>query len=135
MGENNQRTITVSKEKCDKNNLYTINSIEAIDSAAKLQATAGFKLYMYLAKNQDKYQFKLSSQAFKNWSGCARTAYTTAFKQLEEEGYLVKKEGTSNVYTFYDKPHLPDDSVIIEMPVEKTKAIQEAQKTMEGFVF
>lgn len=135
MGENNQRTITVSKEKCDKNNLYTINSIEAIDGAAKLQASAGFKLYMYLAKNQDKYQFELSSKAFKNWSGCARTAYSTAFKQLEEEGYLVKKEGTSNVYTFYDRPHLPDDSVIIEMPMAKTKAIKEAQKTMEGFVF
>jgi hypothetical protein len=30
---------------------------------------------------------------------------------------------------------LPNDSVIIEMPVAKTKAIKEAQKTMEGFVF
>lgn len=48
----NQRTITVSKEKTDKQHRYTANNLEALDEAARrLQSKGGFKLYMYLAKN------------------------------------------------------------------------------------
>ena len=36
MAANNQRTIKVSKEKCDKSHLFTTNNLSAIDSAVKL---------------------------------------------------------------------------------------------------
>ena len=100
----NQRTIKVKKEPTDKEHLYTTNNLEAVDEAARyLQSKAGFKLYYYIAKNQNNYEFALSSKDFCNWSGVSLRAYNTAFEELEKQGYLVLKEGTKTIYTFYDK--------------------------------
>lgn len=104
----NQRIITVSKAECSKKELYTMNNLKAIDKAAiDLQSKGGFKLYIYLAKNQNNYSFNLSSKHFLEWSGLGYTAYTTAFNELIEKGYLVKSNksiGDNNKYTFYDIP-------------------------------
>ena len=106
----NQREITVAKEPTDKKHLYTANNLAALDEAAKrLQSKGGFKLYMYLAKNQDKYSFNLSSTDFMLWSGLGYTAYATAFSELADEGYLILKEGTETIYTFYDKSQKPKE--------------------------
>jgi hypothetical protein len=129
----NQRVITVTKETCDKKHLYTANNIAALDEAAyRLQSTGGFKLYMYMAKNQDKHKFALSSSDFMRWSGLKNTAYNTAFKELISEGYLILKEGTETVYTFYDKSQLPEEVITIEVPEEK---VEEIQKAKEEFIF
>ena len=102
-----QRTITVNKEPTDKNNLYTVNNLAAIDEAAKyLQTKAGFKLYYYIAKNQNKRYFALSSKDFCNWGGVGIAAYNSAFKELEEEGFLIPKEKGSTEYLFYDKSRI-----------------------------
>lgn len=116
----NQRTISVSKQPTDKQHKYTANNLDALDEAAsRLQSKGGFKLYMYLAKNQDKYYFALSSAAFCLWSGLGLRAYTTAFEELEKEGYLVKKEDKEKSYIFYDKS-------TIEENIEDTKEIEMA---------
>ena len=100
----NQRVLTIHKEPTDKDHKYSLNNLAALDEAAfNLQKKASFKLYMYLAKNQDKYNFALSSSHFMAWAGVAKTAYDSAFEELEEKGYLVPKEPGSTVYTFYDK--------------------------------
>lgn len=116
-----QRIITVNKEPADKKNIYTVNNLAALDEAAyHLQSKAGFKLYMYLAKNQQKRQFALSSADFLAWAGLGITAYNSAFKELEEKGYLIKKEGTTTVFSFYDKSRHSlsrNDEVIIEFPL------------------
>lgn len=127
----NQREITVSKAATDKTHLYTANNLAALDEAARrLQSKGGFKLYMYLAKNQDKYNFNLSSNDFMLWSGLGYTAYTTAFSELEEEGYLILKDGTETVFTFFDKSQLPknDEEVIIEIPKEKVEEIKKIKE-------
>jgi len=103
--------------------------LAALDEAAyRLQSKGGFKLYMYLAKNQDKYNFNLSSSDFMLWSRLGYTAYTTAFKELVTEGYLIQKEGTEDIYTFFDKSRIPreeeKEKVIIEIPKEKAEEIQ-----------
>ena len=86
MRYNNQRTITINKQKANKKNLYTVNNLSALDEAAsRLQSKAGFKLYMYMAKNQDKYCFYLSSNDFMRWAGVGSTAYTSAFKELVQK--------------------------------------------------
>ena len=123
----NQRVITINKEPADKTHIYTVNNIEAISEAAyHLQSKAGFKLYMYLAKNQSSNKpYALSSAAFNAWSGTALTAYNTAFKELVDKGYLVLKEGTKTIYSFYDKSRnnlTRNDEVIIEYPKEETAA-------------
>lgn len=54
-----------------------------------------------------------------SWSGLGKTAYTTAFKELIKEGYLIKDSDQSNLYHFYDKSQKADnkeqiDDVIID---------------------
>lgn len=88
----NQRVITVNKALCDKMHKYTANNLDALDEAAgRLIEKASFKLYIYLAKNQDKYSFNLSSSHFMQWANVGSTAYNTAFKELVNEGYLIQK--------------------------------------------
>lgn len=128
----NQRVITVHKQKCDKNHTYTANNLEALDEAAgRLTQKASFKLYIYLAKNQDEYRFNLSSSDFMRWANVGNTAYNTAFRELVEEGYLIQKEGTKDIYTFYDKSQIKDEVLTIEIPKEKVKQIKEAKKKIE----
>lgn len=99
-----QRVINVNKSPTDKTHLYTANNLAAIDEAAnRLQSLGGFKLYIYLAKNQDKYTFALSSKAFCEWSSLGIQAYNTAFAELVNEGYLVESKTNKNYYAFYDK--------------------------------
>ena len=134
----NQRILTIHKEPTDKEHKYTANNLEALDeAAARLQSKCGFKLYMYLAKNQDKYNFALYSSNFCAWCGCAMTAYNTAFKELQSEGYLIPKEPGSTIYTFYDKAqkeseNLKNSVVNVEIPREK---VEELAAAREEFTF
>ena len=99
----NQRVISVNKAVCDKENKYTTNNLDAVDEAAfNLQSKGGFKLYMYMAKNQNKYTFALSSKDFMLWSGLGKQAYNTAFADLVTQGYLVQGS-QKNLFLFYDK--------------------------------
>lgn len=141
----NQRILTIHKEPTDKQHKYTVNNLEAMGEAAKrLQSKGGFKLYMYLAKNQDKYSFALSSTEFCSWSGLGIAAYRTAFEELKTEGYLIPKDATKEketIYTFYDKAQIEDtkaaaDNVDIEVPQEKVEEVEKVKEQIEeNFVF
>lgn len=129
----NQRILTINKQPTDKQHKFTANNLAALDEAARrLQSKGGFKLYMYLAKNQDKYNFALSSADFCAWSGLGIAAYRTAFEELEKEGYLIKATDKQTIYTFYDKAQIEDnksiDDVIIEIPRERVIETKEMQK-------
>ena len=102
----NQRVISVNKAPADKGHLYTCINLQALNMACRtLQSKAGVKLYLYLAKNQDKYTFALSSADFMEWAGVKRDAYNSAFKELEEQGYLSSIGG--NRYAFYEAGKSP----------------------------
>ena len=138
----NQRVLTIHKEPTDKQHKFTCNSLEALGEAAKrLQSKGGFKLYMYLAKNQDKYNFALSSSDFCNWSGLGIAAYRTAFEELEKQGYLIINGSSTNNYIFYDKAQKEDeaaekDNINITIPTEKVEEVQQLQEQVAaGFVF
>ena len=138
----NQRDLTIHKEPTDKQHKYTCNSLEALGEAAKrLQSKGGFKLYMYLAKNQDKYNFALSSSDFCNWSGLGIAAYRTAFEELEKQGYLIINGSSTNNYIFYDKAQKEDeaaekDNINITIPTEKVEEVQQLQEQVAaGFIF
>ena len=129
-----QRVITVNKSPCNKQNKFTVNNLSALDEAVgRLVEKASFKLYIYLAKNQDSYIFNLSSSHFLQWANVGIKAYNTAFKELVKEGYLIQKEGTEDIYTFYDKSQYPKQEITIEIPEEKVEEIQKAMKTIEEF--
>lgn len=113
----NQKQIAVNKELCDKMHIYSIHNLNALDYAAHdLQTAAGFKLYIYIAKNQDKYKFDLSNVLFHNWSGCGRTAYNSAVKELIDKGYLVEDEEKKNFYNFYEYPRMKEEKITISYP-------------------
>ena len=102
----NQRTITIVKEPADKSHLYTIINLNAMSYAAQiLQSKAGYKLWTYMAKNQNKYSFALSSSDFCQWAGVRLTAYRTAFNELVENGFLIQSSRNKSNYTFYEKPN------------------------------
>lgn len=79
-------------------------NLEALNEAAsRLTTKAGFKLYIYLAKNQDNYTFALSRADFMKWSNTKDKAYISAFEELVEHHYLILEKG-KNFYIFFDKP-------------------------------
>lgn len=103
----NQRKIEVKKATCDKLHLYTTNNLLALNEAAfRLQSKAGFKLYMYFAKNQDAYSFWLSSDDFMRWAGVGWSAYQTAFNELVEQQYLIPAGDGSSSFVFYDRSQI-----------------------------
>ena len=128
----NQRVITVNKAPCGGKNKYTLNNLDSLNEAAgRLVQKASFKLYIYIAKNQDKHSFNLSSSHFMKWANVGITAYNTAFNELVREGYLIQKEGTKVIYTFYDKSQ-NDNIVEIEFPKEKVNEIRNAKQNYES---
>lgn len=100
----NQKVITIHKEPTNKENPYATINLEALSEAVhNLQSEKGIKLYLYLAKNQNGYTTALSNSDFGEWANCGRTAYNTAVAELIEKRYLIKKDGTETIYTFFDK--------------------------------
>ena len=58
----NQKTITVKKEQCDKQNYYAAINLKALESAATQLKSGAFKLWIYFAKNQNNFSFALSNK-------------------------------------------------------------------------
>lgn len=67
-----------------------------------------------------------------HWANVGNTAYTTAFKELVAEGYLVQKYGTKDIFTFYDKSQNDQKIVTIEIPKKKVKEIREINKQIDN---
>lgn len=61
-----------------------------------------FKLWCYLGKNQNGYEFALSKVDAMNWGMGSKSSYDRAVKELIEKGYLV--ETSPNHYDFYELP-------------------------------
>ncbi len=124
----NQRVITVKKSKCDKIHPYTMLNLAALDeAAAKLKTKAGFKLYIYLVKNQDSHEFALSSKDFITWAGVGIDAYTSAFNELVKYHYLIKKKDKETIFIFYDKPQLFENNIVTFKPQIKNEPKTEVE--------
>lgn len=101
----NQKIVIVSKESADKEHPYSVINLEAFDVAAASLTTIGsYKLWTYLAKNQNKYKFALSRTDFCRWASVSKNTYLRAVSDLEDKGFLVAQSDTSNTYTFYELP-------------------------------
>lgn len=68
----NQKIVKVSKEPCNKSNYYAAINLEAMEQAAQALDAAAFKLWIYFAKNQNNYEFALSSKAVSDTFGMKR---------------------------------------------------------------
>lgn len=94
----NQKLLVVSKEEQGK---HTILQLNALERASRALQGETFKLWLYLAKNQNGYKLALSMADAISWGVGSKSSYYRAVKELEEKGYL-QKSGSS--YIFYELP-------------------------------
>lgn len=132
----NQRKILVVKEPTNKQsveNYYTAINLLALENASsKLRSKAGFKLWVYIAKNQNRFKFAMSSLDFCQWSGYAIKAYRSAFNELVDKGFLVEER--KNEYVFYEYPneHKEENEfkVNITIPTNKVEEVKRAEELL-----
>jgi hypothetical protein len=69
-----------------------------MELAAQQLDAGAFKLWCYFAKNQDAYEFALSSKEVLAAFGMKIKQYNNAVDELKEKGFLTESSG--NRYTF-----------------------------------
>lgn len=114
MAAPNQKITQVHKEPTDEKNIYAKINNEALCKAAMDLKGSTFKLWIYFAKNQNNYQFELSSKAVENYCGISDKTYRESVKELISKGYLVQR--CKNYYDFYEIPRVvevPEDGSIV----------------------
>lgn len=100
-----QKTVTVNKTEYGKKNLFIAINKEANDFALKTLSSNAYKIYIYIASNQDRYVFQLSSKdvqlrcGIKSWK-----TYSSAIKELQDKKYLIRTDDILERYNFFDKP-------------------------------
>lgn len=77
-------------------------NLEALEKASQDLAGGAFKLWVYFAKNQNNYQFALSSADAEKTMGIKIKQYNNAVKELIDKKYLVPIDDKSNIYDFYE---------------------------------
>lgn len=107
----NQKTITTRNALHDKTNLYAKLNIYAAEEAMNLLTPSTFKLWFYLAKNQNDYTFALSCVDACRFCKISASTFHNGIKELEKVGYLANTQG--NHYDFYEKLPEEKDSLII----------------------
>ncbi len=77
-------------------------NIAAMEQAAQDLDAGAFKLWCYFSKNQNKYQFALSSAEVNNNFGIKIKQYNNAINELIEKEYLKPVSNNSNIFDFYE---------------------------------
>lgn len=76
----NQKIVRIEKEPCGKGNLYAAINLKALEAAAQNLDAGAFKLWIYFAKNQNGYEFALSSKDANTTFGLGKSQYDTGLK-------------------------------------------------------
>jgi hypothetical protein len=97
----NQKTVTTKSAKHDKENIYAAINIKALEVAMTMLKPNAFKLWCYMAKNQNNYTFALSAVDACSFCNFGKSTYHTAVQELIDIGYLVNTSG--NHYDFYEE--------------------------------
>lgn len=98
----NQQKIKIEKEKCDTQNLYTKINLRALDKVSCDLKGEAFKMWLYLAKNQDNYILALSKKDCIQWGIGSESSYKRAKAELIQKGYLI--EISPNNFIFREIP-------------------------------
>lgn len=138
----NQIVITVDKAKADKQHLYSTINLEAIDYAAiHLKSVGTFKLWLYIAKNQNQYEFALSRAAFLQWSGVSSGTYQSAVTELKNLHYLTPSPKQANKWIFHELPNVPKEvnkaegDFFVEVPEDKKQELANTNRALKAFNF
>ena len=90
----NQKWIQVHKPRVTERFLQI--SHEDWMQANKTLSPYGLQLYLYLASNNDNYEFALSPADAEVCAGIKNTSFRKYMKRLEEEGTVVEKDAEGN---------------------------------------
>lgn len=101
----NQKVVTTKNAVYGKGNEFARINNCAAETAMNLLTPSTFKLWFYLAKNQDNHTFALSCVAACRFCKISASTFHNGIKELEKIGYLVNTQG--NHYNFYEK--LPEE--------------------------
>ena len=101
----NQKTIIIHRSNpLSEKKQYLAIDCQALATAARLLTPSGFKLYLYLASNQNNYEKDYSPRDFSNVYGLSVDAARRAPADLVKCGYIIEENGKLN---FYETPHDP----------------------------
>lgn len=101
----NQRFVIVERQMPrDRNHIYAMMNIKALQKAMNDLKNSALKLWLYLNKNQQGFQFELSRQAALGF-GIKKDSYYSAIDELLEKKYLKIAKENSNVLLFYEMPY------------------------------
>ena len=99
----NQKIIKLApRTKRDKDHLYSMMNLDALQAAMQSLNGSGLKLWLYLNKNQDNHSLELSRVACAQW-GIKKDSYYSAVDELIQKGFLVQDHFGSNLYWFHEK--------------------------------
>lgn len=111
----NQKMVTTNCAKHDKENKYGMFNIEAMEQAMALLKPNAFKVWCYMAKNQNNYTFALSCVDACKFCKITKPTYLGCIQELIDAGYLVLTNG--NHYNFYEM--LPEEQKVMQVTVIK----------------
>jgi len=93
----------------NKDNIYAAINIKAMKQAMALLKPNTYKLWCYMAKNQNNYTFALSCADACSFCKFSKPTYLASVQELIDTGYLVNTSGNS--YDFYEA--LPEEKEIL----------------------
>ena len=122
----NQKNIIIHKEY-PKSDFMQISNNHWMEFNKKYGPYA-LQVYLYLAKNADKYSLALSQQAAENEAGITKTTFHKYIDLLIDKGYLVWQKG--NIYHFYETPHKQEQKDVGHPPCGELLSSQSEQQNL-----
>ena len=102
----NQRKIVIKRQSDKAQKDYLKVSNTNLNIAMRNLKNNAFKLWIYFVDNADGYIFDLYPVDFCSKTGVADNTYRSAFKELEEKGFLKQSKSSEeeykNIYFFYE---------------------------------
>lgn len=103
----NQRAIRVTRDKVLKNSgrKYACIYKENIFDACYNLKPSTFKVWMFLASNQDNYTCEYSPSYLSKVINVSIPTAKSAFTELKDKNYLIQDEEHDYLYYFYERPY------------------------------
>ena len=92
------KNITIHKNIKSADIPYCMVDNEELNNAMISLTGAGFKLYIYLCRNQDSATWLLREKHVLDFTGLSRSAYYRAMNELKEQGYIIESEDKIDFY-------------------------------------
>lgn len=105
MAASNQKIVSAKKESVNgsKKPYLRLNQDSLFTATQNLKPSTVI-LWLYIIKNQDGWNFELSSKHACKMCGISIQTYNRCIDELKEKGYLVKVNNKTNRWICYEMP-------------------------------